>query len=118
MYVHKKCNINGKPVCWNKLRWMKYTSDNVGQVLYKHSFSNNEQECFKILDLNKKTRGSCELIGLKPLHSKPLPLSKEKLKDLNLLLFYINETSWPFYNALMQNVQPTSGKNNEENFSD
>ncbi|KAF0753136.1 general transcription factor II-I repeat domain-containing protein 2-like [Aphis craccivora] len=33
-------------------------------------------------------RRSCELISLKPLHSKPLPLSEEKLKDLNSLLPY------------------------------
>lgn len=87
MYVHKKCNNNGEPLFWNKFKWMKYTSDNVAKVLYKHSFSNNEQKCFK-MDLNKKIRRSCELISLKPLHSKPLPLNEEKLKDLNSLLPY------------------------------
>jgi len=93
MYVHKKVNANGEPVCWNKLRWMKYTADNVGKVLYKHSFSNNEEESFKVLDLTKKTRRSSELIDLQPLHSKLLPLSKEKLNELSSLLPYINETS-------------------------
>lgn len=117
MYVHKKVNTRGEPVCWNKLRWMKYTTDNFGKVFYKHSFSNNE-ESFKILDLSKKTRLSGELSGLKPLHSKPLPMSKEKLKDLKSLLPYINESSRPFYNALMQNVKPTSGNNDEEDLSD
>jgi len=101
---------------------MKYLPDTFGKVLYKHTFSsdNNESDQFKLLDLTKKTRRSSELLHinninvLKPLHSKPLPLSKEKLKDLQSLLPYINEASRPFYNNLIQSVGHNSRSCSEE----
>lgn len=122
LFVHKKVNSNGEAVGWNKIRWMKYVPNNFGKVLYKYTFSsdNNETDQFKLLDLTKKTRRSSELLNnttnniLQPLHSKPLPLSNEKLKDLQSLLPYINEASRPFYNNLIQNVGHNSRSSYEE----
>lgn len=48
MFIHKKVNTNGEPVCWNKLRWVKYPHDNDGKVLYKQSFLNDEEENFEV----------------------------------------------------------------------
>lgn len=109
LFIHKKVNTNGEAVGWNKIRWMKYVPENFGKVQYKHTFSsdNNEIDQFKLLDLTKKTRRSTELLNnniLQPLSSKPLPLSNEKLKDLQSLLPYINEASRPFYNNSIQNI--------------
>lgn len=57
MFIRKKLNTKGEYVCWNKLRWMKCTPNNDGQVLYKQSFSNDEEDSFKILDFKKKLDG-------------------------------------------------------------
>jgi len=60
------------------------------------------------LDLTKKTRRSSELIGLQPLHSKPLILSKDKLNDLGSLLPSNKIIYHFFYNAIMFNVDSLS----------
>lgn len=40
----KKVNTNGEAVGWNKIRWMKYLPDTFSKVLYKHTFSSDNNE--------------------------------------------------------------------------
>lgn len=112
VFIHKKMNIDGEAVGWNKIRWMKYMTNNFGNILYKHSFSCDENYTFKILDLTKKTRRSCELGELHALHTNLLPLEAKKLKDLQSLLPFISESSRPFYYSLINNS--TTCRSSEE----
>ncbi|KAF0710896.1 general transcription factor II-I repeat domain-containing protein 2-like [Aphis craccivora] len=92
VFVHKKINIDGEAVGWNKIRWMKYMTNN--------------------FDLTKKTRRSCELGELHVLHTNLLPLEAKKLKDLQSLLPFISESSRPFYYSLINNS--TTCRSSEE----
>lgn len=124
VFIHKKVNTNGEPVGWNKIRWMMYTPNNIGIIFYKQSFSsdsNSIDQQFLQLDLTKKTRGSnrnISIIKLQPINTKLLPISKEKLKDLESLLPYIKENSRLFYMTMIQNLSSTSTDNIQEEESD
>lgn len=93
VFIHKKINIDGEAKGWNKIRWMKYMTNNFGNILYKHSFS-------------------CELGELHALHTNLLPLEAKKLKDLQSLLPFISESSRPFYYSLINNS--TTCRSSEE----
>lgn len=101
-YVHRKENTEKEKVAWLSIKWLQLRKGDTGKVFYKHSF--NEDEEFKVLDLNYK-RVSCKNINncitLKLLYLGHLLLSAEKVADLRVLLPYINETSRHFYENII-----------------
>lgn len=102
-FVHRKKNTARESVNWLRLKLMQCRPENSASILYKESFS--PEENFKLLDLSRRNSVRySRLKDLQPQNNEPLPLSKEKLNDLKSLLPYISKYSRPFYERFLENL--------------
>ncbi|KAJ8957754.1 hypothetical protein NQ314_006511 [Rhamnusium bicolor] len=68
---------------------------------YKERF---DQEDFKVIDFNKKTRHTVFVDNIPPTNNEPLPVSTEKLKDLKSLMCFIDKGSRQYYAEYIKKI--------------
>ncbi|KAL7304014.1 hypothetical protein TKK_0003485 [Trichogramma kaykai] len=95
MFTMRSLNENKKKFLWKDVKWVRYDKENVGQVLYKKSFSVEEE--FLVLNIRKRGKVKYSLENLKPCCLCPLPISKEKKNDLMSVLNLIRPDVREFY---------------------
>lgn len=98
--VFKKVNEEGDKFLWHGVSWVRYCSSIIGKMLYKTSLSVDEP--FKTLNLRRRGTRNVEF-KLEQAYDEPLPISKEKKKDLIDLLPLIPDIYHDFYKNLKSN---------------
>ena len=96
----KKNTVRGK-VEWLKMHWISVSKDKPLQFRYKYSI--NTLECWKTVNLQRKTKGRPPDMGrivLPHLYDGPRPIKKEKVSDLLELLDFIPPVYHGFYRQL------------------
>jgi len=98
--VLRKVNEEGDKFLWHDVSWVRYCSSMIGKMLYKIGLS--EDEPFKTLHLRRRGSRNLEFM-LEQAYDEPLPISKEKKKDLIDLLPLIPDIYHEFYKNLKSN---------------
>ena len=101
--VNRKVNTVSGKVEWLKIHWISVVKDQPLQFQYRYSM--NDLECWKTVDLQRKTKGRPADIGrvsLPPLYSQPRAVDGKKVSDLLELLNYIPPMHHGFYHQLTQ----------------
>ena len=105
--VHRKKNELGDNVPWMRIKWMKFTYENLYQFFYKTSLAEDEE--FKKVDLRRgskrKRTNEVEIKLPEPLNFESLPLADLKVNNLLDLLPYISEYNQPFYTKLKRSTE-------------
>lgn len=102
-FQHKKTNTENEPVAWSKIRVLYYSTENLGQLKYGNSFS--DEEVLRTLPLLRTKTRSSGTTCLLPISDKPLGIPANKLQHLKDLLPYIDETSQPYYAQFLNGLK-------------
>lgn len=99
--INRKVNTSGGKVEWLKIHWISVSKDKPLQ--FRNRYSNNALECWKTVDLQRKTKGRPPDMGrivLPPLYDRPRAINSKKVADLMELLHYIPPVHHGFYPQL------------------
>lgn len=97
-FVNKKISESGKKFLWKDLQWAR-CSENIGILYYKSSLKSEE----KFKSVNFRRRGKQQLSGaltVSKIHNGPIPINKEKKKDIMAVLQLLDKQFHPFYENL------------------
>ncbi|KAJ9583050.1 hypothetical protein L9F63_022607 [Diploptera punctata] len=107
----KKTDTLGNTFLWQKTQWLKYVKETEGIIFVKESL--NENIPFKEISLRRRGRNSLPT-SLPVVNEGPIPISKEKKKDLLDLLPLIDSAFHDFYKNLPVDNVPASDPDLEE----
>lgn len=96
-FIIRKKDEEGNKFIWHDVTWLQYRSCDIGLLYYKTSLS--EDEPFKVLNIKRK--GRTLNFMPKKTYNAPVPISKEKKRDLIQLLTLIPNIYHDFYNNLV-----------------
>uniref|UniRef100_A0A2S2NSJ8 Uncharacterized protein n=1 Tax=Schizaphis graminum TaxID=13262 RepID=A0A2S2NSJ8_SCHGA len=98
--VLRKVNEEGDKFLWHDISWVRYCASMISKMFYKTNLS--EDEPFKTLNLIRRGTRNLEF-ALEQAYNEPLPISKEKKKDLIDLLPLIPDIYHDFYKNIKSN---------------
>ena len=109
--VNRKTNTRGGKVEWLKIHWISVTKDKPLQFQYR--YSNNSLECWKTVDLKRKTKGRPVDMGrieLPLLYDRPRVINPKKVSDLLELLSFVPPIHHAFYRTLNRSTTESSSE--------
>ena len=83
------------------------------QLQFRYRYSNNSLECWKTVDLKRKTKGrpvDMGRIALPTLYDRPRAINTKKLSDLMELLDFVPPVHHAFYHQLNQGGTESSAE--------
>ncbi|XP_072399152.1 uncharacterized protein [Diabrotica undecimpunctata] len=111
-FQHAKTNTQGQPVVWSKIRLIYYSSENLGVMKYKNSFTDDEP--YKTLSLLRTRTRNSGTTRLLPISDKPLGIPANKTQHLKDMLPYVEESSRPYYLQFL--ITLTTSQSATDNF--
>ena len=101
--VNRKATTHGQKVEWLSMRWIQVNKDK--PFHFRFRYSHNTLEGWKIVDLNRKTKGRPPVISHLPLpvlHGSGRAINKKKVEDLTYmsLIQFVPPIYHDFYKGL------------------
>ena len=112
--VNRKVATSGQKVEWLSMKWIQVVKSEPFQFRFR--YSHNSLECWKTVDLKRKTKGRPPVIShipLPPLHGSARAIKKTKLEDLMSLLQFVPPIYHDFYKSL-QGADEVQSESEEE----
>ena len=103
--INRKTNTQRGKVEWLKIHWISVKKDQPLQFQYR--YSNNSLECWKTVDLKRRTKGrpvDMGKIDLPPLYDRPRAINPKKVSDLLELLSLSRQYTMHFIAHLIKKV--------------
>lgn len=98
-FTWRKVNADKNKFLWNQVKWLRFTKKSFGKVFYKTSLNENEE--FKILNMQRRGINSVTENDLKKAYVRDVPISSKKKKDLIDMLPLIDNCYHDFYKNIV-----------------